>query len=162
MSNQKDAVPITWIPLFFRLHRKKEASKSRDPAMLHRYSCCPPKDSRPHRGRNLNSWQRQESCPSPNNWSSVFPERGSIFRLLSSLANDAFRFQSYSSASLCPFIFCFILLRFLFLLFHDFPLYPILCSVHKKDLFLRSATQPFVLLYSHVESLRSSVFYFKF
>jgi len=160
MSNQKDAVPITRIPLFFRLHRKKEASKSRDPAML-QYSCCPPKDSRPHRGRNLNSWQRQESCPSPNNWSSVFPERGSIFRrLLSSLANDVFRFRSYSSASLCPFIFCFILLRFLFLLFHY--THPVLCSVHKKDLFLRSATQPFVLLYSHVESLRSSVFYFKF
>lgn len=29
----------------------------------------------------LNSWQRQESCPSPDNWLPAFPERGSISRL---------------------------------------------------------------------------------
>lgn len=120
------------ILLVFRLHRKKEAWKSRDPAMLHRYSCYPPKDSRPHWG-----WaSRTEFLTTAR----ILSFAGQLVVGISreridfsspavsfAVANDAFRFRSYPSTSLCRLIFCSVLLRFLFLLFHDFHhIYPVL------------------------------------
>jgi hypothetical protein len=72
---------------FFDYAEKKGASKSRNPAMLHRYSCRPPKDSRSRRGWDL----RAEFLTTARILSlagqlvaAAFPERGSIFRLLPS------------------------------------------------------------------------------
>lgn len=161
MSNQ-DAVPITRSPLFFQLHRKKE---HRNREILR---CCIDTHAVLRRivvftfssGTRLASWI-------PDNGKNLVPCRTIDRRhfqredrfFVSRFAHDAFRFRPYPSASLHRLIFC----SFSSVSYSTSST-PVLWtrSVHRKDLFLRSTTQPFVLLYSLVESLRSSVFYFKF
>lgn len=153
------------VSIVFSAAPKKGASKSRDPAMLHRYSC------RPILRRivvfTFSSETRLASWI-PDNGKNLVPcrtidrrhfQREDRFFVSHRFAHDAFRFRPYPSASLHRLIFC----SFSSVSYSTSST-PVLWtrSVHRKDLFLRSTTQPFVLLYSHVESLRSSVFYFKF
>lgn len=99
--------------------------------------------------RELNSWQRQESCPSLDNWSPAFPEKRIDFSSLPAVSSTrCISIASYPSASpIRSLIFFVVFLRVLFLLFHDFHdvyIPPALRtrSVRRKIFFFASQRNP--------------------